>query len=216
MSEWTIDVNEANFETEVLDRSNQVPVVIDFWAPWCGPCRAMAPQFEQAAHELRGRALLIKVNSDDNAFWQRAKTISMNTEFITMEGHRLGYAQVLAKEADGILNWLIEGMEQYRLYGLAEPESVRRDIEAYRVDVDMVACFVRDRIEDGALIPQLGAQIKSSILRGMFEAYCTENHQIPLGMRRYQNRLVFSIQAAGSATTPAAFSYRVFSARARS
>ncbi len=132
---------------------------------------------------------LPRVNSDDNAFWQRAKTIRMDTEFITRADHRLGYGHVLAKEADGILNWLIEGMEQYKLYGLAEPESVRQDIDAYRVDVDMVACFVRDRIEDGALIPQIGAQIKSSILRGMFEAYCTENHQQALGVRRYQNRL---------------------------
>jgi putative DNA primase/helicase len=132
---------------------------------------------------------LPRVNSDDNAFWQRAKTIRMETEFIARDDHRLGYARTLEKEADGILNWLIEGMEQYRLYGLAEPDSVRRDIEAYRVDVDVVACFVRDRIEDGALIPQTGAQIKSSILRGMFEAYCTENHQQALGVRRYQNRL---------------------------
>ena len=132
---------------------------------------------------------LPRVNSDDNAFWQRAKTISMNTEFILKGDHRLGYAQVLTKEADGILNWLIEGMEQYRLYGLAEPESVRRDIDAYRVDVDVVACFVRDRIEDGALIPQTGAQIKSSVLRAMFEAYLTENHLPNLGVRRYQNRL---------------------------
>jgi thioredoxin 2 len=40
--------------------------VVDFWAPWCGPCRQMAPQFEQAAHTLKGKALLVKVNSDDN------------------------------------------------------------------------------------------------------------------------------------------------------
>jgi thioredoxin 2 len=39
---------------------------VDFWAPWCGPCRTMAPQFAQAAAQLKGRALFVKVNSDDN------------------------------------------------------------------------------------------------------------------------------------------------------
>jgi len=47
-------------------RSDTIPLVVDFWAPWCGPCRQMAPQFEQAARTLKGKALFVKLNSDDN------------------------------------------------------------------------------------------------------------------------------------------------------
>jgi thioredoxin 2 len=59
-----VELSDANFD-QVVERSD-LPVVVDFWAPWCGPCRQMAPQFAQAAGTLKGRALLVKVNSDDN------------------------------------------------------------------------------------------------------------------------------------------------------
>jgi thioredoxin 1 len=64
MSEHVKEVNDSNFEADVL--KSDKPVLVDFWAPWCGPCRMMAPQFEQAARQLKGRALFAKVNSDDN------------------------------------------------------------------------------------------------------------------------------------------------------
>jgi thioredoxin 2 len=59
-----VELSDANFDQVVA--ASDLPVVVDFWAPWCGPCRQMAPQFEQAAHTLKGKALLVKVNSDDN------------------------------------------------------------------------------------------------------------------------------------------------------
>ena len=59
--------NVVEFTADTWDSTVSGGVVVaDFWAPWCGPCRQMAPQFEQAAGTLKGRALLVKVNSDDN------------------------------------------------------------------------------------------------------------------------------------------------------
>jgi thioredoxin 2 len=59
-----VELGDAQFEAFVA--RTELPVVVDFWAPWCGPCRTMAPAFAQAAAQLKGRAVFVKVNSDDN------------------------------------------------------------------------------------------------------------------------------------------------------
>lgn len=59
-----VDLSDENFDAALA--ASPLPVVVDFWAAWCGPCQMMAPAFAQAGRQLAGRALFVKVNSDDS------------------------------------------------------------------------------------------------------------------------------------------------------
>jgi len=67
MSPYALDVTEADFDQQVIEASKTTPVVIDFWAEWCGPCRVLKPMLEKLAEEYGGKFILAKIDSDENA-----------------------------------------------------------------------------------------------------------------------------------------------------
>ncbi len=64
MAEGVLEINDSNFNSEVLE--SDIPVLVDFWAPWCGPCKAIAPTVEGLAKTYKGKIKFAKCNVDDN------------------------------------------------------------------------------------------------------------------------------------------------------
>lgn len=95
-----IDVTVANFESEVVEASMTTPVLVDFWAPWCGPCKSLGPVLEKVEAAYNGRFKLVKINSDDEQELAGAFGIRSIPTCVLMVG---------GKPVDGFMGALPEG-----------------------------------------------------------------------------------------------------------
>ena len=105
----TKTVTDASFETDVLQAEG--PILVDFWAEWCTPCKAIAPALEQLSDELGGRVTIAKINIDDNPEWPgRLGVMSIPTLMLFKNGERTA-SKLGAEPKSRLQAWLEEQLQ---------------------------------------------------------------------------------------------------------
>ncbi len=150
-----VDVTDATFQTEVIDRSTQVPVVVDLWAEWCGPCKTLGPIIEKVIDATNGQVVLAKVDVDQNPGIARA---------FQVQSIPAVYAMVDAKVVDGFVGALPEQQveawvaqlvptpeqnEVAELLAAGDEASLRAALEKAPDNADVITALAAALVESG-------------------------------------------------------------------
>jgi putative thioredoxin len=147
-----VDTTDATFEYDVIERSREVSVVVDFWAPWCAPCRQLAPLLEAAVGRHEDEIVLAKVNIDENPMLaQRYKVMSIPLVKVFRDGKVVDEFAGLqsAHTIDAFVNRLVPSKAD-RLVALGDEFSLREALELDPTHTEARLALARLLIADGA------------------------------------------------------------------
>jgi putative thioredoxin len=150
-----VDVTDATFQDEVVDRSKTVPVVVDLWAPWCGPCRTLGPIIEKVVEDTGGEVVLVKVNVDENpAISQAFRVQSIPAVYALRDGQVVdGFVgaypeQEVSRFVQGLLPTEAES-EMAELLAAGDELSLRRALEREPGNEDAIVALGELLVERG-------------------------------------------------------------------
>jgi putative thioredoxin len=146
-----MDVTESNFQTAVIDRSHEVPVVVDFWAEWCGPCRQLTPVLERAVAERAGKVDLVKVDTDANPMLSRSFRIQGIPAVKAFKDGKV-VSEFVGAQSPTVVGRFLDSLvpsEADRLVELGDEASLKRALELEPTRADAAVPLARILLQRG-------------------------------------------------------------------
>jgi putative thioredoxin len=173
---WTSEATDQTFEREVIERSRATPVLVDFWAPWCGPCRALTPALEAAVESRGGAVWLVKVNVDDCPATAQQHKIQGVPAIKAFFGGAVVSEVVGALDRRSLEAFINNAFPSTEETALQEAERLLLDGRATAVETALRPALESPRHRDGALILLARAQAAT---RKLEEAEATLSELTP-------------------------------------
>ena len=159
------DVTDQSFVADVLEASKEIPVVVDFWAPWCAPCRTLGPMLEEAVAKTNGKVQMVKVNIDENQMVAgQLRVQSIPAVFAFADGRPVdGFMGALPRgEIDAFVKRLIDAAGA----GFDEALEAAEDLLAQGAATDAAQTFAAILQEDPEEIRAMGGLIRATLAAG--------------------------------------------------